>query len=469
MADENVDIAIRVRNGAQAARELRNAEQGIQGIDREARSATVSASRMGSAVSVAAGAAGRGFDFMARQAKYASIGIAGVAAAGVKWGLGFNAQVESARLRFGLFTSDVDGLMRSVQKLDSESGFGLAELADAAAMLGNAEVKDVPRTLRAAANAAAASGKGVNSLNSIVIALSQIQSKGRLSQEEINQLNEAGAPGAQRTIQRAFNLTSKQIANLGANGIDATEALRVLTQEWTSGKMADAAERQTRTLGGQWSMFTGNTRKLSGALTDDLAASLRDDVLPAANKVAEEMTRIFSDDNLTSEQKIRKAVDSIRKGLGPIADLIGVEIGQADIPKALGDALDKAGPVLVDAGKEAAGFFVDAWLDAPVWAQVLSAAWLGKKLFGGAGASLGKGIGQGIGAGVGRGIAEKVATELSGSLAGRLAEGFLGRGGTPANPLFVLDVGGGAPGKGPGRGMSKTTKAATAATAPRVG
>jgi hypothetical protein len=34
--------------------------------------------------------------------------------------------------------------------------------------------------------------------------------------------------------------------------------------------------------------------------------------------------------------------------------------------------------------------------------------------------------------------------------------------------LFVLDVGGGAPGKGPGRGMSKTTKAATAATAART-
>jgi hypothetical protein len=119
-------------------------------------------------------------------------------------GLKFNAQVESARLRFGLFTNDVDGLTKSVQAIDMKSAFNFGDLSDAAALFGNNGVQNIPKTLQAAANAAAASGKGTEGFKSIAIALSQIAAKGRLSQEEINQLNEAGAPGAQRDHRRAL-------------------------------------------------------------------------------------------------------------------------------------------------------------------------------------------------------------------------------------------------------------------------
>ena len=454
MPTDNVDIAIRLRGAREFARDANVDAGALRGIGTAARGVTAAAATMGGAVSGAL----RG---IASHAKYAALGVGAVAGAGVKMGLSFNAQVESARLRFGLFTSDVDGLVDAVSKIDMTSAFNLTDLTDAAAMFGNSGIQDIPKVLQGAANAAAASGKGTQALNSIVIALSQIQSKGRLSQEEINQLNEAGAPGAQATIAKAFNLTAKQLQNLGGEGLDATAAIQALTNEWTSGKMAKAAEAQTKTLGGQWSLLTGNVQKLSGAVTEDLAGGLRDELLPAANDTATALTAIFGDDSLTDAEKMSRAFDEIKRRLGPIADQIGVEIEQADIPKALGDALDKAGPVLLDAGQDAAGMFIDAWTEAPVWAKVLSAAWLGKKLFGGAGGAVGTEVGMGIGRGISRGIGEKIAQNLAGTLAGRLAEGFLGRGGTPANPLFVLDVGGGG-GVGRGRGAPVPARGASA-------
>ena len=436
MPSDDVAIAIKLRGAREFARDANVDAGALRGIGTAARGVTAAASTMGGAVSGAL----RG---IASQARYASLGLGAVGLAGVKMGLSTNAQLESARLRFGLFTSDVDGLVNAVSKIDMASAFNLTDLTDAAALFGNSGVQNIPEVLQATANAAAASGKGTQALNSIAIALSQIQSKGKLSQEEINQLNEAGAPGAQATIAKAFNLTADELQNLGANGLDATEAIRALTTEWTSGRMAKAAEAQTKGLAGQWNLLTGNVQKLSGAVTEGLAKDLRDDVLPAANDTAQALTGIFSNESLTDQQKMRQALGEIRRRLGPIADQIGVEIEQADIPKALGDALDKAGPVLLEAGKDAAGTFIDAWTEAPVWAQVLSVAWLSKKMFGGAGAAVGTEVGMGIGRGVSRGIGEKVAANLSGSLAGKLAEGFLGRGGTPANPLFVLDVAGG--------------------------
>jgi hypothetical protein len=66
-----------------------------QGTD----TATVSVGRLVGAIGIVAGAQGLGR----------------LAVAGVKWGLSFNAQVESARLRFKLFTDDVDGLTKAVQ------------------------------------------------------------------------------------------------------------------------------------------------------------------------------------------------------------------------------------------------------------------------------------------------------------------------------------------------------------------
>ena len=408
MAQDDIHIRVRLLEAARARKDALSVAGGLRSIGMEARSSERAATRMGHAVDTSGRLAGRGLAALAATAKYGAAGIAGLGLAGAKWGLQFNAQVESARLRFKLFTDDVDGLERAVKNIDTKSAFGFGDLTDAAAMLGNSGVKDVADVLQGATNAAAAGGKGAQGLQSIVIALSQIQAKGKLSQEEINQLNEAGAPGAQKAIQDGFNLTSKELSNLGAEGLDATKSLKILTDYWTSGRIKKAAEDQTKTLGGQWQLLTGNMQKMSGAAMEGTAGELSSAILPAANRAAEAITAIFGKDGLSNEQKMRQARQVIVRELGPVWDDLLNELDEADIPGHLGEVIGAAAPHVISAGGQlgvgAVKAFVDAWMSADPLAKILSGLYIGNKLrkgLGGAGFAGGAGKG-GIGGLIGK-------------------------------------------------------------------
>jgi tape measure domain-containing protein len=327
---------------------------------------------------------GAGLTDIGRAARYGAAGLAGLTLAGVKWGLQTNSQVEQARLRFTLFTNDVDGLTASVRELDKNSAFSFADLADAAAMLGGSGIQNVPQVLQAVANAAAGGGKGTEGLQAITLALSQIQSKGRLSQEEVNQLTEGGAITAQRDLAAGLGLTAKQLQNLGGQGIEASKAIDVLTNAWTSGQMADIAKRQTQTLGGQWNLLTGNLQTATATATENLARNLRTQVLPAANDAVQQITRILGDDGLTDRQKLQRARTIIRQELGPIAHDLANEFrdsGLGDqLEQAFEHAMNKMATVAINQAPHIVAQFVDAWLGAGPWAKLISGEWLAHKL-----------------------------------------------------------------------------------------
>lgn len=433
MADEDVAIRVRLDRVRQFVADSKAASRSVEGIGRSARMSAASQKILNGALAQTSRVGNRALGAVGNQAKYAGLGLAGLGVAGVKWGLSFNAQVESANLRFQLFTknaAEAQQVLRGVQQVDLNSAFNLGDLSDAAAMLGNAGVSAdrLPEVLRATANAAAASGKGLPALQGIAIALSQIQAKGKLSQEEINQLNEAGAPGAQRAIQKAFGLTSKQVGNLGGQGLDATKAIDALMKTWTSGRMANAAKKQTETIGGQWDLLTGNMQKTAGAATAGLAKELERNVLPAANRASQQITEIFGRKGLSNEQKLREARAVINRELGPIADDAAKWIESMHLDQRLGDAISDAIPVLAGAATDAAPHvakaFVEGWIHSGPWVQLASVLFAGKKA--GDVTKWGRGV---FGGGAGG------------------AGGMLGRGATMANPLYVFDVSQTAPGK----------------------
>jgi hypothetical protein len=167
MATEDLFIRLGLKGQAQVARGLRDVKTDTKEVGDAAEGAGAKAQMMGAKFT----RAGRATRRVSMRRLVGAIGIVAgaqglgrLAYAGTKWGLSFNAQVESARLRFGLFTDDVEGLTKAVQKIDMNSAFNFGDLADAAALLGNSGVKDIPEVLQATANAAAASGKGVEGL-----------------------------------------------------------------------------------------------------------------------------------------------------------------------------------------------------------------------------------------------------------------------------------------------------------------
>jgi hypothetical protein len=216
--------------------------------------------------------------------------------------------------------------------------------------------------------------------------------------------------------------------------------------------MAKAAEAQTRTLGGQWMLLTGNMQKLAGAATAGLASGLEHGVLPAANRAVEQITAIFGDKGLTNEQKLARARTVIRRQLGPVWEDIKHDIDEADIPGKLGDAVAAATPKILDAMGEiapkAAKAFVDGWLHSGPEAQLITALFFGNKL---RKSDFGKALFSG---GTGGGKGGAVSTLLG------------TRGATPKNPVWVAV----ASGKGLGDSVKDIAKktAVPASVAARV-
>ena len=97
------------------------------------------------------------------------------------------------------------------------------------------DAKDIITDMRTIGDAAAATGKGEEGLERIVLALSQIKSKGRLSTEELNQLAEAGI-SAKRYIAEGLGYGSgdsgiaKMTKDLESGAIGAETALQALIE-----------------------------------------------------------------------------------------------------------------------------------------------------------------------------------------------------------------------------------------------
>lgn len=105
-------------------------------------------------------------------------------------------QYSSAKIGFSTLLGEDRGqqMMNDLDKFAKETPFNtsqvIAQSQKMIAMGWNAE--DIIKDMKTIGDAAAATGKGDEGLGRIVLALSQIKSKGKLSTEELNQLAEAG-------------------------------------------------------------------------------------------------------------------------------------------------------------------------------------------------------------------------------------------------------------------------------------
>lgn len=108
----------------------------------------------------------------------------------------------------------------------------------------------------------AALGRGDADLQGVVLALWQIQTKGKISAEELMQLAERGLPVYQ-ILEKQLGLTKKQLSDIGSSGISAEKGIAALMtglNEKFWGNMAKMAQ----TLTGQWSNLMDNFKSLVG-------------------------------------------------------------------------------------------------------------------------------------------------------------------------------------------------------------
>lgn len=93
-------------------------------------------------------------------------------------------------------------------------------------------------------------GGGPDMLDTFANTLGKIKAMGKVSADEINRLAERGVP-ALEILQQKFNLTAKQMGDLGNAGLDADEAIQALL-EGMADRFAGQSDKIQRSMAGMW-------------------------------------------------------------------------------------------------------------------------------------------------------------------------------------------------------------------------
>lgn len=209
-------------------------------------------------------------------------------------------------------SADLQGQLARLREVAKLPGLGFEEAVQGSVALQAAGISArlSERSLMAFGNALASVGKGKADLDGVTLALQQIASKGKISAEEINQLNER-VPQIRKAMQAAFGTSDTEA--LGKMGIDTTTFINgVVTQ----------LERLPRVTGG----IQNDLENLSDAINQAL--------IPLGKGIAD----LFSGVSGTGENLIA----TFKR--------VGTQIGEVL------SAIGKSG-VLAEVGKSLAGIF----------------------------------------------------------------------------------------------------------------
>ena len=154
----------------------------------------------------------------------------------------------------------------------------------------------------------AALGKGQGDLSGVILALGQIQTKGKLSAEELMQLAERGLPVYQ-ILQDKLKLTSKEMANIGNAGISSGTAINALLTGLNE-KFGGSMVKQAQTLTGQWSNLMDNLKTLVG----NAGQNINDKIKGFIGKI--------NDWFANNEQDIAAVFSSLMEYVGSVVDTI---------------------------------------------------------------------------------------------------------------------------------------------------
>lgn len=181
--------------------------------------------------------------------------LVGVGAAALKASEGLN----TAKIGFTTMLGSAeaaDKMLKEIQQFAATTPFEFPDLVQAAQKmkaLGFESSQIIP-TLRTVGDTAAAMGKGKDAVDSITLALGQMQAKGKVSAEEMNQLAERGIP-AWKILADSIGVSIPEAMKLAEKGaIQASQAVPALLDGMNT-QFAGSMDKMSQTLTGQWSNF----------------------------------------------------------------------------------------------------------------------------------------------------------------------------------------------------------------------
>lgn len=230
-------------------------------------------------------------------------------------------QYSSARIGFQTLLGDERGqqMMDDLDKFAKETPFNTSQvIGQAQKMIAMGwDAENIINDMQTIGDAAAATGKGDEGLGRIVLALSQIKSKGKLSTEELNQLAEAGI-SAKRYIAEGLGYGS------------GDEGLMAMTKDLEKG--AIGAEAGIQALIEGMKEYNGMMNKTANETVSGISSQIAD---------AFEIN-IF-------RRWGQGLQDGARRGFGSVIKLLDESE----------EGLKKVGDILFDIGSKLSGWFAD--------------------------------------------------------------------------------------------------------------
>ncbi len=270
----------------------------------ECRGAETVASQFGTIADAANEAEERVSGFVKKAATVANVsgGIA-LAGAGAAAGLLKSAgAAEQAQVAFTTLLKSPQAAKKHLQDLATfaaQTPFEFAGLRETSTQLlayGFSAESIIPM-LTDLGDASAALGGDPEKLKRMVTAIGQISNKGKVSQEELNQLTEAGIPVFQ-ILQKELGLSAEQMGNIGAQGISSDKAIQALLKGMR-GLYGGGMAAQAKTLGGVISTIKDNLNLL--------ATDIGRELIPMTTKAAASIIKMlegFRDMSPTAKRAI---------------------------------------------------------------------------------------------------------------------------------------------------------------------
>lgn len=172
----------------------------------------------------------------------------------VKGVFNLTSQVEKAKISFTTLTKSQEvatQLLKDIDIFASKTPFnklGLIELNQQLLGFGFNAKQSLP-ILNAVGNAVSAVGGGQDKLQGVVLALGQMQTKGRVATQELLQIAERGLPVFD-ILQQKLGLTNEQLGDIGNQGINSSVAIQAILEGFNE-RFGGSLEKQAQTLEGK--------------------------------------------------------------------------------------------------------------------------------------------------------------------------------------------------------------------------
>lgn len=256
------------------ASEAGKAADRVEQIGKSGKESASALTKLGSRGVSALKSVGKGIlDAVGGFAKYAAMaGIAAAATAGIAT-IKFGADLEQTRLQLQVMLGDVEkgnALLKEINTFANVTPFSNDEVVKAGKVLLSygMSVSEIRSTLKSAGDVSAATGKDFEELSAII---GKVYAKGVADSEALNQMSEAGIPIV-RELGDMYGVTARQVYDMASKSELSSSIVLAAFQRMTSqgGMFFDMMDKQSRTLKGAWSTFTGQMQYAAAVVGEQL-------------------------------------------------------------------------------------------------------------------------------------------------------------------------------------------------------